>query len=152
MIRPHDRWNWPVHPSKKRKRDSGLLIARLARQPIQERFIHFEEYEIVHLGRFLPRTLLGCVREKSGADEDFRHGTSVARSPMPPRDRGNRIATSRWALRHERLCRALSDWGAHDDQVDAMTQALLRWNMIPRQLVFSVSEYEYEQYSRISFI
>jgi hypothetical protein len=50
------------------------------------------------------------------------------------------------------LCRALSDWGAHDDQVDAMTQALLRWNMIPRQLVFSVSEYEYEQYSRISFI
>jgi predicted phage terminase large subunit-like protein len=40
--------------------------------------------------------------------------------------------------------------GAHDDQVDAMTQALLRWNMIPRQPVFSVSEYEYEQYSRIS--
>lgn len=24
---------------------------------------------------------------------------------------------------------------AHDDQVDAMTQALLRWNMIPRHAV-----------------
>ena len=23
--------------------------------------------------------------------------------------------------------------GAHDDQVDAMTQALLRWNMVPRE-------------------
>ena len=42
--------------------------------------------------------------------------------------------------------------GAHDDQVDAMTQALLRWNMIPRQPAFCVSEYEYEQYSRISSI
>jgi predicted phage terminase large subunit-like protein len=25
--------------------------------------------------------------------------------------------------------------GAHDDQVDAMTQALLRWNMVPRQII-----------------
>ena len=25
--------------------------------------------------------------------------------------------------------------GAHDDQVDAMTQALLRWNAIPRQTI-----------------
>ncbi len=25
--------------------------------------------------------------------------------------------------------------GAHGDQVDAMTQALLRWNMVPRQTV-----------------
>jgi predicted phage terminase large subunit-like protein len=25
--------------------------------------------------------------------------------------------------------------GAHDDQVDAMTQALLRWNMVPREVV-----------------
>jgi predicted phage terminase large subunit-like protein len=25
--------------------------------------------------------------------------------------------------------------GAHDDQVDAMTQALLQWNMVPRELV-----------------
>jgi predicted phage terminase large subunit-like protein len=25
--------------------------------------------------------------------------------------------------------------GAHDDQVDAMTQALLRWNMVPQQTV-----------------
>jgi predicted phage terminase large subunit-like protein len=40
--------------------------------------------------------------------------------------------------------------GAHDDQVDAMTQALLRWNMIPRQPVVCVSEYEYEQFSQIS--
>jgi hypothetical protein len=23
--------------------------------------------------------------------------------------------------------------GAHDEQVDAMTQALLRWNMVPRE-------------------
>ena len=42
--------------------------------------------------------------------------------------------------------------GAHDDQVDAMTQALLRWNMIPRQPVVYVNEEEYEQYSRISSI
>jgi predicted phage terminase large subunit-like protein len=40
--------------------------------------------------------------------------------------------------------------GAHDDQVDAATQALLRWNMIPRQPVVYVSEYEYEQFSQIS--
>jgi phage terminase large subunit-like protein len=25
--------------------------------------------------------------------------------------------------------------GAHDDQVDAMTQALLRWRMVPQQTV-----------------
>ena len=32
--------------------------------------------------------------------------------------------------------------GAHDDQVDAMTQALLRWNMVPRESVV----YEYRPY------
>jgi phage terminase large subunit-like protein len=32
--------------------------------------------------------------------------------------------------------------GAHDDQVDAMTQALLRWNMVPTQQVV----YYYEPY------
>ena len=32
--------------------------------------------------------------------------------------------------------------GAHDDQVDAMTQALLRWNMVPRQTVI----YDYRPY------
>lgn len=30
--------------------------------------------------------------------------------------------------------------GAHDDQVDAMTQALLRWNMVPRDIVISYVE------------
>ena len=25
--------------------------------------------------------------------------------------------------------------GAHDDQVDAMTQALLRWNMVPEETI-----------------
>ena len=30
--------------------------------------------------------------------------------------------------------------GAHDDQVDAMTQALLRWNMVPEQTVVYYSE------------
>jgi hypothetical protein len=29
--------------------------------------------------------------------------------------------------------------GAHDDQVDAMTQALLRWNMIPRMPVYTLA-------------
>jgi predicted phage terminase large subunit-like protein len=28
--------------------------------------------------------------------------------------------------------------GAHDDQVDAMTQALLRWNMVPRVPVYTL--------------
>ena len=42
--------------------------------------------------------------------------------------------------------------GAHDDQVDAMTQALLRWNMIPREPVIYVNEEEYEQYSRVSIV
>jgi predicted phage terminase large subunit-like protein len=40
--------------------------------------------------------------------------------------------------------------GAHDDQVDAMTQALLRWNMIPLQQVVYFDEYEYERQSQIS--
>jgi predicted phage terminase large subunit-like protein len=40
--------------------------------------------------------------------------------------------------------------GAHDDQVDAMTQALLRWNMIPRQPVVYFNEYEYERLTQIS--
>ena len=40
--------------------------------------------------------------------------------------------------------------GAHDDQVDAMTQALLRWITIPVQPRFYVDEAEYERYSRIS--
>jgi phage terminase large subunit-like protein len=30
--------------------------------------------------------------------------------------------------------------GAHDDQVDAMTQALLRWNLVPNQAVVSYYE------------
>jgi predicted phage terminase large subunit-like protein len=30
--------------------------------------------------------------------------------------------------------------GAHDDQVDAMTQALLRWNVVPNQAVVSYHE------------
>src|SRR5258705_13421408 len=30
--------------------------------------------------------------------------------------------------------------GAHDDQVDAMTQAILRWNMVPRHTVVYFSE------------
>jgi predicted phage terminase large subunit-like protein len=40
--------------------------------------------------------------------------------------------------------------GAHDDQVDAMTQALLRWNMIPRQPVVYFDEYEYQRQTQIS--
>lgn len=40
--------------------------------------------------------------------------------------------------------------GAHDDQVDAMTQALLRWNMIPRQPVVYFNEAEYERLTQIS--
>ena len=40
--------------------------------------------------------------------------------------------------------------GAHDDQVDASTQALLRWNMIPREPVLYVSEYDYQRFSQIS--
>jgi predicted phage terminase large subunit-like protein len=40
--------------------------------------------------------------------------------------------------------------GAHDDQVDAMTQALLRWNMIPRQPLVYFNEYEYERLTQIS--
>jgi hypothetical protein len=30
--------------------------------------------------------------------------------------------------------------GAHDDQVDAMTQALLRWNVVPYQAVVCYHE------------
>jgi len=30
--------------------------------------------------------------------------------------------------------------GAHDDQVDAMTQAIIRWNMVPRQTVIYYNE------------
>lgn len=30
--------------------------------------------------------------------------------------------------------------GAHDDQVDAMTQALLRWNMVSRETVAYFSQ------------
>ncbi len=40
--------------------------------------------------------------------------------------------------------------GAHDDQVDAMTQALLRWITLPVQPGFYVDEAEYERFSRIS--
>ena len=40
--------------------------------------------------------------------------------------------------------------GAHDDQVDAMTQALLRWNMIPRQPVVYFDAFEYERLTQIS--
>jgi predicted phage terminase large subunit-like protein len=39
--------------------------------------------------------------------------------------------------------------GAHDDQVDAMTQALLRFNMAPQQPVIYIDEYEYQRYSQI---
>ena len=32
--------------------------------------------------------------------------------------------------------------GAHDDQVDAMTQALLRWNQVPREVVYHYEPYQ----------
>jgi phage terminase large subunit-like protein len=31
--------------------------------------------------------------------------------------------------------------GAHDDQVDAMTQALLRWNMAPKVYYYEMPRY-----------
>ena len=40
--------------------------------------------------------------------------------------------------------------GAHDDQVDAMTQALLRWITLPVQPGSYFDEAEYERFSRIS--
>jgi predicted phage terminase large subunit-like protein len=40
--------------------------------------------------------------------------------------------------------------GRHDDQVDAMTQVLLRWNMLPRQSAVYFDEYEYERQRQIS--
>ena len=40
--------------------------------------------------------------------------------------------------------------GAHDDQVDAMTQILLRWNMVPPQPVYYIDPDEYERFSQIS--
>jgi len=40
--------------------------------------------------------------------------------------------------------------GAHDDQVDAMTQALLRFNMSQSQPVSYVDPAEYERFSQIS--
>jgi len=40
--------------------------------------------------------------------------------------------------------------GAHDDQVDAMTQAQLRCITIPVQPGFYIDEDEYERFSRIS--
>ena len=46
--------------------------------------------------------------------------------------------------------RRLHPNGAHDDQVDAMTQALLRWMTIPVQPRFYFDEAEYERFSRIS--
>jgi len=40
--------------------------------------------------------------------------------------------------------------GAHDDQVDAMTQALLRFNMPPAQQIVCIGADEYERLSQIS--
>jgi predicted phage terminase large subunit-like protein len=40
--------------------------------------------------------------------------------------------------------------GRHDDQVDAMTQALLRWNMLPRQPAVYFDEYEFRRATQIS--
>ena len=43
--------------------------------------------------------------------------------------------------------------GAHDHQVDAMTQALLRWNMIPRQpIVYTKSPTRSAQFDRGSSV
>jgi predicted phage terminase large subunit-like protein len=40
--------------------------------------------------------------------------------------------------------------GKHDDQVDSMTQALLRWNMIPRNPMPYFDEFEYRRQTQIS--
>jgi len=40
--------------------------------------------------------------------------------------------------------------GAHDDQVDAMTQALLRWHMAPPQRVVYLDDHEYQRLTQIS--
>ena len=59
------------------------------------------------------------------------------------------IEAGNFYLPHPQLCPWVNDFieecaafpnGAHDDQVDAMTQALLRWNMVPYQPVFSYRE------------
>jgi len=41
-----------------------------------------------------------------------------------------------WVTEFIEECAAFPN-GAHDDQVDAMTQALLRWNMVPIEVVVS---------------
>ena len=43
-------------------------------------------------------------------------------------------AYAQWVNDFIEECAAFPN-GAHDDQVDAMTQALIRWNMVPEQTV-----------------
>lgn len=40
--------------------------------------------------------------------------------------------------------------GAHDDQVEAMTQVLLKWSTIPRETVHYFDEDEYRRQTQIS--
>jgi predicted phage terminase large subunit-like protein len=47
----------------------------------------------------------------------------------------------RWVNDFIEECAAFPN-AAHDDQVDAMTQALLRWNLIPEQVVWYYEPYQ----------
>jgi predicted phage terminase large subunit-like protein len=44
-----------------------------------------------------------------------------------------------WVTEFIEECAAFPN-GAHDDQVDAMTQALLRWNLVPSQTIVCYNE------------
>ena len=76
-----------------------------------------------------------------------------ARAVSPLIEAGNvylpRPQIAPWVNNFIEECAAFPN-GAHDDQVDAMTQALLRWNMVPRQQVVYFDEYEFERQTRIS--
>ena len=70
----------------------------------------------------------------------------LAGSPAAPKKHG---AAGNVYLPHPQLCPWVNDLieecaafpnGAHDDQVDAMTQALLRWKMAPYQQVIYYPE------------
>lgn len=57
-----------------------------------------------------------------------------------------RTPVAPWVTDFIEECAAFPN-GTHDDQVDAMTQALLRWNLLPRQQPV----YYYEPYQSVRF-
>ena len=114
---------------------------------------------VVHMSAKWPNTLAKLIEDKANGSAVIQVLANRMLGILPVNPEGGKIARAMAAsplieagnvyLPHPQFMPWVNDFieecaefpnGAHDDQVDAMTQALLRWHMIPQQPLLEMPE------------